>query len=346
MRNGAGRVAGLMLGCGMALSAQTAPIAAAAGKATESPAPPKVPGAVVPGTTGSLIGRDDELVVWAADIPDLSGNGGGKTVTVDAGGYINVPMAGRVHVQGMSATQVEEALVARLRKYLRYPQVNVTLMQIRSQPVSVMGAVNTPGIHQIRGHMALLELLAQAGGLRNDAGPTVTITRPIENGKLPLPMAEVDPTGKYTVAEVNLEAMMRGDHPEYNTKVLPNDVVAVRRAEMVYVVGEVTRAGGFVLNEKKTVSVLQALSLAGGLTATAAPGNARIIRGGPDGPEKRVEVAVNLKRILGGKDKDIPMNPEDILFIPDSTSKKLAIRTAEAVLQTVSGIMIFRGGRP
>jgi polysaccharide export outer membrane protein len=344
MKISACRVAGLLLGCGVTLWAQTAPVAP--GKAAEAPPPAtaKVPPAVVPGTAGSLIGPDDELVVWAADIPDLANTG--KTVTVDAGGYINVPMAGRVQVQGLSATQVEEALVARLRKYLRYPQVNVTLMQIRSQPVSVMGAVNTPGIHQIRGQMALLEVLAQAGGLRNDAGPTVTITRPIENGKLPLPMAEVDPTGKYTVAEVNLEAMMRGDHPEYNTKVLANDVIAVRRAEMVYVVGEVSRAGGFVLNEKKTVSVLQALSLAGGLTATAAPGNARIIRGGPDGPEKRVEVAVNLKRILGGKDKDVPMNPEDILFIPDSTSKKLAIRTAEAVLQTVSGIMIFRGGRP
>jgi polysaccharide export outer membrane protein len=204
--------------------------------------------------------------------------------------------------------------------------------------------VNNPGVHQIRGEAPLLEVLALAGGLRQDAGSTVTLTRSLINGAIPLPFAQTDAAGKYSVAEINLDGVMNGDHPEYNTSILPNDVVSVKRAEMVYVVGDVTRTGGFVLNEKQSLSVLQALSMAGGLRATAAADKSKIIRGSHGNPKERQEIAVDVKRILSGKQDDLPMYPDDILFIPDSKAKKIAIRSAEAILQTVSGIMIFRGG--
>jgi polysaccharide biosynthesis/export protein len=199
-------------------------------------------------------------------------------------------------------------------------------------------------VHQIRGSRTLLEIVSMAGGLRTDAGPVLTVTRLKETGKLPLPTVLSDPTDRYWVAEVNIEAMMSGSHPEYNISVLPNDVISVRRAEMVYVVGDVLRAGGFVLNSKKSISVLQALSLAGGLGRTAAPKGGRIIRPSKQNAQERQEIAVDLKKILSGKAPDMPLYPEDILFVPDSMSKKFAIRTSEAAIQTLSGIMIWKGG--
>ena len=290
------------------------------------------------------IGTDDEVLVWVGEMPELSQNAG-RAFNVDANGYVNIPMAGRLKIAGLTTAEAERRVAGNLVKYLKNPQVNISLSQVRSRPVSVVGSVNQPGVHQIRGHAPLLEVIALAGGLRNDAGSSVTLTRPLANGAIPLPFAENDASGNYSVAEINLDSIMRGDHPEYNTTVFPNDVVSVRRAEMVYVVGEVSRSGGFVLNEKKSISVLQALSLAGGINATAAPGKSKIIRGANQPPEKREEIAVDLKRILGGKQEDLALYPDDILFVPDSSAKKIATRSAEAILQTITGVVIFRSGR-
>ena len=108
---------------------------------------------------------------------------------------------------------------------------------------------------------------------------------------------------------------------------------------MVYVVGEVNKAGGYVLNERESVSVLQALSLAGGLSHTAAPGNSRILRGTLG---KRTEVPVDLKRILSGKSVDVPLQGDDLLFVPNSTSKNIAMRAIETSLTIATGVIVWR----
>src|SRR4029077_10847868 len=100
----------------------------------------------------------------------------------------------------------------------------------------------------------------------------------------------------------------------------------------------------FVLGEKQTVSVLQALSLAEGVEHTAAPSNARLLRQSKDG-QARAEIAVDVKRILTGKSPDVPMQGGDILFIPGSTGKKAFLRGLETAIQTGSGIAIWRSGR-
>jgi polysaccharide biosynthesis/export protein len=123
-----------------------------------------------------------------------------------------------------------------------------------------------------------------------------------------------------------------------------HDVISVPRAEMVYVVGEVIRAGGFVLNEKENLSVLQALSLAGGLQPEAAPKNARILRAATKA-EERKEVEVDVKSILQGKVPDVSLMADDILFIPGSGTKKASRRVLEAAIQTISGVAIWRSAR-
>jgi polysaccharide export outer membrane protein len=121
----------------------------------------------------------------------------------------------------------------------------------------------------------------------------------------------------------------------------PYDIISVPRAETIYVIGQVQKSGGFVLNDREEVTVLQALSMAGGLDRTAQPQHARILRRQP-GASTRTEIAVDLTRILNGKVPDVPMESEDILFVPNSLPKKAAIRALETAVQIGTGVAIFR----
>lgn len=163
----------------------------------------------------------------------------------------------------------------------------------------------------------------------------------MEWGGIPLPSARTDVGGRYSVAEVNLQALLEGKNPELNIPIMPHDVITVLRASMIYVIGDVHKSGGFVMTERFRISVLQALSLAEGLQTTAAPGNARIIRGAVDGAERK-EMAVDVKRILGDQTQDVILEPDDILFIPTRTEKKAFLRGLEAAIQTGTGIAIWR----
>jgi polysaccharide export outer membrane protein len=284
-----------------------------------------------------LLGPDDQLEISGPELTDMPN----KPVRIDGEGDIVVPLAGSVHVAGMTVQQTEQELNKALSKYIRHPQVVVNVAEVRSQPVSVLGAVNSPGVHQVQGHKTVLEMLALAGGIRQDAGYSIRITRQLEWGCISLPGAQLDASGKFSVAEVNLRKIMDAKTPEENIQIFPHDVISVPKAEMVYVIGEVHRSGGFVLGEHKSISVLQALSLAEGLNTGADPRHAKILRLKPEA-DQRVEVPVDVKDALNGKKPDMPLQGEDILFIPGSTGKKAALRGLEAAIQTGTGLAIWR----
>jgi len=109
----------------------------------------------------------------------------------------------------------------------------------------------------------------------------------------------------------------------------------------VYVIGGVNKAGGFILSEKEDMSVLQALSLAEGLDRTADSRHAKVLRL-QSSQEQRIEIAVDVKKILGGTSKDVPLQAGDILFVPDSTVKRVGLRSTEAIIQAVTGVAIWR----
>jgi polysaccharide export outer membrane protein len=131
--------------------------------------------------------------------------------------------------------------------------------------------------------------------------------------------------------------------PSSNIAIRPHDEVFVTPARVLYVIGNVKKPGGFTLSGKRRVSTLEALSLAEGFSPDAAPKSARILRRANDADLTRKQIPVNLKRILSGKEEDIALYPDDILFVPDSKTKKIMARTAEAALATVSGLIIWRG---
>lgn len=284
-----------------------------------------------------LLGPDDQLEISGPELTDISS----KPVRIDGEGDIPVPLAGSVHVAGLTVQQTEQELDRVLSKYIRHPQVVVNVAEVRSQPVSVLGAVNSPGVHQVQGHKTVLEMLAMAGGIRQDAGYSIRITRQVEWGCIPLPGAQLDASGKFSVAEVNLRKIMDAKTPEENIQIFPHDVISVPKAEMVYVIGEVHRSGGFVLGEHRSISVLQALSLAEGLNTGADPRHAKILRLKPEA-DQREELKVDVKDALNGKKPDFPLQGEDILFIPGSTGKKAALRGLEAAIQTGTGLAIWR----
>lgn len=289
-----------------------------------------------PADTNYVLGPNDVVVVNVLHLEEITS----KSVPIDQAGNVDIPLAGSIHTSGTTVQQLTNEIKTRLQKYLRDPQVTITIAEYHSQPVSVLGAVNKPGVQQLEGHRTLFEVLSTAGGLRNDAGSTVTITRLLVWGPVPLPTVHVDVENGNSVAQVNVDSIMFARHPEENIRIMPNDVITVPVAQVIYVLGCVKRAGGYSLGEVPTISALAALAKAEGMDRAAAPQRSKILR--PMRAGERIEIAVDLKRILEGKANDVALHPNDILFIPVSHSKAAALRVAEAALQIGTGAVIYR----
>lgn len=284
-----------------------------------------------------VLGHEDQITIRILDAEEISD----KPIQIDSDGFVTVPMVGRVQAGGLTVAQFEAELRKKFSRYFKDPQISVFISDYRSEPVSVVGAVNNPGVVQLRGKRTLMEVISLAGGLHADAGNTVMITREASRGSIPLPSASSDATGKFSIAQVNLRKIMEAKDPEENIVIEPNDVIAVSRAQMVYVVGEVGKPGGFVLNDRETLSTLQALALAGGLSKTAGPKRAKVLRS-VEGKPDRVEMAADLKSIMEGKAPDIQLHADDILFVPNSAPKSAGARLAEAAINAGTGIAIWR----
>ncbi|HXE13952.1 MAG TPA: polysaccharide biosynthesis/export family protein [Bryobacteraceae bacterium] len=286
---------------------------------------------------GYVLGPEDQIIIRAFQADEISD----KPVQIQGDGFISLPLVGRVKAGGLSVAKFEAELTKDLSKYIEHPQVTVLVSDYRSQPVSVMGAVNNAGVVQLRGEKSLVQVISLAGGLRTDASNTVTITRKLSEGTIPLPNAQTDPTGRYSFAKVNLRKVMDAEAPQDNIIIKRDDVLTVPKAQMVYVIGEVQKPGGYVLNERDSLSLLQAISLAGGLTKTASAKHAKVLHE-VDGKSDRVELPNNVAKILAGKAPDISLHADDILFVPNSTSKTIGLRAAETAVSVGTGLAIWR----
>jgi polysaccharide export outer membrane protein len=273
-----------------------------------------------------------------ADLEELNG----KVHRVDNDGTVTLPLVGRIQAAGLTIQEFEASLNEKLLKELKEPHIAITVTESISQPVTVIGWVNTPGVQKMRGKQSLAEVLSLAGGLKPDAGYRVTITRQIAVGDLPLPDTRRDESAGVVIGEVNLSDILEARNPAANIQILPRDVVTVPRAKIVYVVGEVRKSGGFTLEQKNSMSVIQALALAEGTTQTAAKNRALILRQVP-GAAQRSEIEVNLDKVMAGKSGDVTLQPDDILYVPNSIAKVIRIRAIETAVSTAAGVLIWRG---
>jgi polysaccharide export outer membrane protein len=282
------------------------------------------------------LGAGDEVSVWALGAEEI----GTHPFRIDLSGNVDVPLAGHIHAAGLTVDQLRAELVKQLRSQLKDPQVTVSVTELRSQPVSVMGEVNKPGVYQLQGEKTLLEVLSLAEGVKADAGNKVRISRSMEEGQLPVPGAAPDASGRFYIAEAGLRDALDSKSALSALMIRPHDVITVEPGQMIYVMGDVNKQGAFAVGQREQISALQAMSLAGGPLATAKLSKARILREKEDGT--RTDIPVDMDKVLAGKADNVQLQAGDFLYIPDSRTKNVAIKAAQAALQIGTGVAIWR----
>ncbi len=270
------------------------------------------------------IGRDDLIDVSVFEVPDL-----GITTRVSATGMISLPLVGPLQASGKTVQELETSIQQVLKaQYVNDPHVTVLIREYASQPVSVMGAVKLPGIYQIKGQKYLLDMLAQAQGVdQMSAGKTIQIMRRKKEGEAA------------TTIEIDAVDLLDKGKTELNIPVEAGDVINVLHAGSVFVIGEVSHGGEFILKQGKDVTAAQAVALAGGTTQHAKKKGCSIIRVHPDGTKE--EIPVNIEKILDGSLGDVAMVPNDILFVPSNKVKTGVTRALDTTLAIVSGRLIY-----
>jgi len=281
------------------------------------------------------LGPDDQIVVLGPNAEDIVN----KPTRIDAKGDVTFPLVGSLHAGGLTLHEFERALNERMSTFVRNPQLVVNVAEYKSQPVSVFGAVNNPGIYQIQGQKNLVEMISMAGGLRPDAGAEVTVTREVALGRIALPGEHLDESGRYSTVKFQLHDVIGGRRPDENIEAKAHDVISIAKAATVYVFGDVKKPGGFLMAGESTISIIQALSLAEGPERTANLKKARIIRNSSS--PARQEIACDLQKVLSGASEDLGLRPKDILYVPSSTGKKVAFKALETAIATGSGIAIW-----
>ncbi len=284
-----------------------------------------------------VLGPGDQITIHVVDLDDIPAT----PIRISTDGFVDLPLVGRIKASGLTLQEFREDLRPRVNRYVSDPNIAVNLVENQSRTVSIVGSVNSPGVRSLNGPARLLDVISMAGGVTKDAGFRVIVTRQPQWGEIPLPDSKSDADGVHT-ATVLLDGLLSSAKPQENIYVNPGDVISIPRAEIVYVLGTVKKAGGFPLASQRSVGLLHTLSLAEGFDRDAAPGKARILRPPPGGEGPIKTIPVNISRILSGKDPDVPLFANDVLYVPNSLVKLTARRSAEAVLQVATGVAIYR----
>jgi polysaccharide export outer membrane protein len=286
-----------------------------------------------------VLGPEDVITIDVFNLPELQK----MEVRVANDGLVALPLIGRVQAAGLTAERFRQELAEKWGEdYLQDPQVTVFVKEFKAKPVSVIGAVEKPGLYPLTGQRTLIEMLSMAGGFgkkgTSPAGSTVLITR--KSGfKDMVPGDGMHERGPNQI-EVDLNRLLYTRDETLNIEIKPLDIISVSKADVVYVTGAVKKPCGFVLEDRPTMTVLQAIAVAEGLTGTAAKKSARILRTNQDG--SKTEVPINLGKILRGKAQDATLAANDILFVPDSRKKIAAQRVTDAAISTFSGWLIWK----
>jgi len=272
-----------------------------------------------------LIGPDDLLSVSVLESAELS-----RDVRVVSDGTISLPLlAEHVHVAGLSLAQAEALLKNKYREggILNDPNITISLKELESRPVTVMGSVRNPGVFQVSGQVRLMRLISMAGGFGEDAGKNVQVIRE-------------DSSGAQHVSAVRVEAIKMGS-PEANVPVRGGDTVNVMATGSVYVIGAVNKPGRFLLPaDTQETTVLNVLALSEDLKRSAKASHSVLIRRTGTGSEVE-EIPVDVSKILARQQPDVAVRANDVLFVPDSTAKRAFARGLESAIQIATGVVLL-----
>jgi polysaccharide export outer membrane protein len=268
------------------------------------------------------IGPEDLLEISVFEEEKLN-----KAVRVSSQGNISLPLLGVLRVQGLTANELEKEIRDLLaEKYLQDPHVSVFIKEYRSQRISVIGAVEKPSVFEVSGQKAILDALAMAGGLKEDAGPLLFLIRSPQ-------IEETRPEGKDRNEQearayvIDLEDLLvRGDL-SLNLSLIHGDVINIPVSGKIYVGGEVKKPGGFLMKGKK-VTVSQAITMAEGLNPEANGSQAKIFRYAEKGSQKEI-LSVNVYAIQKGEAEDVFLKENDIMIVPTSGMKSTLIEVRD-----------------
>ena len=317
---------------------QTKPQSAPAGE------PNATPNILVSPDEDYRIGPRDVIEVRIEDAPELS-----LAYPVNADGTFLMPYLKRVKAEGKTTEELAVFIADGLRgRYLKDPQVLVSVKQYHSRTFFIQGSVRRPGVYQIEGRPSLLKLITVAGGFADNYGSSAYVIREIkskkddsskdssstDNGQMSQVADRKTATGsqeddlpEYEFITVNITGLLRGQ-PEKNMFLEPGDIVNIPPLDIFYVAGEVNSPGSFQLKEGTTLR--QAISLAQGTTYNAAMGNGIIFRDDAV-TGKRQEIKVDINQVMKGKQEDVAIMANDIIIVPNSKAKSIGNAVLKAL---------------
>ena len=261
-----------------------------------------------------LIGSGDLIQMDVMDTPEMT-----QQVRVADDGTVRLAYVGKIHVAGQTPATagnlIETALVE--KHVMRKPQVTVRVQEYATEDVSVLGEVHTPGAYAITTPQTILRVLSLAGGLTDMANRHVTVKRYKSTEQLTYYVSNNSEQALSDVVMVN-----------------PGDTVLVPRAPLVYIMGDVNRPGGYAINTNDAhLTAMQAVAMAGSANKTSVLSHVRLIRTTEQG---QVELPVHLDAIQKGKQPDIALKPDDILYVPFSWMKNVVLSSSSVASSTAA----------
>lgn len=258
-----------------------------------------------------VIGPEDTLSILVLGADELS-----KEWRVSSSGELSLPQVGTFSVAGMTAEQLRQELQIRLQRFYIDPQISVHITDFRSQPVIVTGAVEKPGIIQLEGTRTLFEAIVLAGGLK-DPGATVRVVRSLSRGKIVYPGARIE--NDESVVVLPVKEVMEGSGDAADLPIQAHDVIAVstvKQPRLVQITGDVNRPGAIELTSHDSISLVQAIAVAGGLTRTSKH-DIQLVHTDANG-NRTSSAQIDLKKVIAGRADDYRLHDGDIVIVPSS----------------------------
>lgn len=296
------------------------------GQQTAEQAPTGAARTMLPASPSLPISFGDLIQVTVFDSPELSG-----AFRVSSKGEVVLPVGGAVKVKGLTAAEAGTAIADQLKQagIVLEPHVTVMIIEYQTQGVTVMGEVRSPGVYPVLGNRTVMDMIALAGGLNENAGKVATVF----HRDTPSDLRQV---------KLNVSVQTPESAAEGSVEVLPGDTISISRSGVIYVIGDVGRPGGFLVEHNDRLSVLQALALASGANQTASYSGTRLVRKTDSG---RIQIDLDLKKVLNGEGSDLLMADGDILYIPVSNKKVYSLRAIEAAIGVSTGIAVYKIGQ-
>lgn len=271
------------------------------------------------------VGEGDLLGISSSDAPELS-----RAIRVGPDGAIRLPELGdKVPVKGLMPAEIESAITKALQDQKLYlqPDISVTVVEYQSHPISVVGAVKKPITFQASGDVSLLEALARAEGMTAEAGGEIVVTR----------------SGTEETHHIPVKELLAGMSPELNLKLRGGEEVRIPEVGKVVVWGNVKKSGVYPVQGSGESSVMTVLAQAEGVLPFSTK-LAYIYR--PDEQGRRIEIPIELSRLMARKIPDIPLRAQDILYVPDNSGRRATAAAIDRITgfgsSTASGLIVWK----